>query len=206
MVEELPSLSRDDIQKIALSLQKTSSKLFNLLENLLHWSNSQQGLIIYSPMPLYLSKIVQESMDTLSGIAVNKDIQILNSIPQDYLVNADQNLLQTILRNLISNALKFSNKKGKIEIKAQPTKNKKLIVSIKDYGIGMKKELLEDLFKLDVQTSREGTEGESSTGLGLILCKEFVEKQGGELWVESQENKGSTFYFTLDYFSSALDS
>jgi len=201
MVEELPSLSRDDIQKIAISLQNSSNKLFNLLENLLHWANSQQGLITYTPMPLYISKIVNESILTLSDFSKSKEIKILNTIPEEYLVNADQNLLQTILRNLISNAIKFTSKKGNIELSATPTTDKKLILSVKDSGIGMKKEMLENLFKLDVQTSREGTDGESSTGLGLILCKEFVQKQGGEIWVESQENKGTTFYFTLEYFS-----
>jgi signal transduction histidine kinase len=108
-------------------------------------------------------------------------------------------MLQTVLRNLISNALKFTPKGGKINVSAKTSDKKSVEISIQDTGIGMSKFLVTNLFRLDVQTTREGTEGEPSTGLGMLLCKEFVEKHSGRLWVESEEGNGSTFYFTLPY-------
>jgi signal transduction histidine kinase len=106
-------------------------------------------------------------------------------------------MLQTIIRNLVSNAIKFTEHDGKIIISAKPAAGKNLEVSVTDSGVGMSREIIENLFKLHVDTSRPGTIGEPSTGLGLQLCKEFVEKHGGKIWVESEEFKGSTFYFTL---------
>jgi len=112
-------------------------------------------------------------------------------------VVADQNMFRPIIRNLVSNAVKFTSKAGIITIAAKPNSDKSVEISIKDTGIGINREMIDNLFKLDVNTSRRGTEDEPSTGLGLILCKEFVEKPGGKLWIESEEGKCSTFYFTV---------
>jgi signal transduction histidine kinase len=106
-------------------------------------------------------------------------------------------MLQAIIRNLVSNATKFTPKGGQITISARSDLYHLVEISINDNGIGMSSSIVDGLFRLDVNTSRKGTEGEASTGLGLIICKEFVEKNGGNLWVESQMGKGSTFYFTI---------
>ena len=106
-------------------------------------------------------------------------------------------MLQSVIRNLFSNAVKYTQEGGQISISGKIDDNKSIEISIKDSGIGMSKDVVSNLFRLDVQTGRKGTEGEASTGLGLLLCKEFIEKHNGNLWVESEEGKGSTFYFTI---------
>ena len=132
--------------------------------------------------------------------AKSKGIEIACNVPVEIEVFADNHILQTVIRNLVSNAVKFTPKGGKISVSAEATSDKGVQISIKDTGIGMSPKMVDNLFRLDVQTNRKGTEGEPSTGLGLMLCKEFVEKHGGKIWVESEEGNGSTFYFTLPYY------
>jgi CheY-like chemotaxis protein/anti-sigma regulatory factor (Ser/Thr protein kinase) len=126
-----------------------------------------------------------------------KEIHLTVEISASHEVYADVNMLQSVVRNLISNALKYTPKGGQVTVSAHYTDNNRTIVVVKDTGIGMNNTLKYNLFRLASNTSRPGTEGEQSTGLGLILCKEFIEKHNGEIWVESEEGKGSSFYFTL---------
>jgi signal transduction histidine kinase len=151
-----------------------------------------------------LSFIVKQILEVQSVVAKAKAIQFINNIPEEAMVTADVPMLNTLLRNLISNALKFTQRGGKIEIGIvnEPSEVLKLsgdctVIYIKDNGIGMDEEIRTHLFKMDSKVSRPGTENEPSTGLGLLLCKEFVEKHGGKIWVESEVGKGSTFYFSL---------
>ncbi len=130
-----------------------------------------------------------------------RTIEIAVEIAGEQKIFADINMLQTVIRNLVSNAVKFTPKGGKITVSAKTTGDKNIEISINDTGIGMNQTTIGNLFRLDVQTSRKGTQGEPSAGLGLILCKEFVEKHGGKIWVESTEGAGSTFYFTIPYHS-----
>jgi signal transduction histidine kinase len=199
MVEELPTLTLDEMQKIAVSMRNSASNLYHLLENLLHWSRIQQGLIHFNPEVVQLLTIVDESMEMALEPAKNKGIEIAYNIPDDIKVFADSNMLQTVIRNLVSNAVKFTPKGGKIRLSAKASGNKSVVISIKDSGIGMSSAMVENLFRLNVQTNGIGTEGEPSTSLVLIICKEFIEKHGGKLWVESEEGKGGTFYFTLKH-------
>lgn len=129
--------------------------------------------------------------------ANKKEIQIQYDIPDDLLVDADENMLKLIVRNLGYNAVKFTFRNGTITLKAKPVNSHSVEISVKDSGIGIGSEGIGNLFSLNKRTSRTGTEGELSTGLGLILCKEFVEKNGGKIWVESEVGKGSTFQFTI---------
>jgi PAS domain S-box-containing protein len=203
MTEELPTMTLSQLQKIAESLRNSASNLFGLLENLLQWSRIQQGLIPFTPEKIPLIALVEESLETTMELAKNKNITIINEISDTIEVFVDVNMLQTVIRNLVSNAVKFTPKGGIINIEAKSKENKKIQISIKDNGIGMSNKILENLFKLDKQTSRKGTEGEPSTGLGLILCVDFIEKHGGKIWAESNTDgisgeKGSTFYFTVD--------
>ena len=197
MAEELPSLTMKEVQKIAVMMRESATNLYNLLTNLLDWSRIQRGAIFFKPEVIQLSKVVRGSIELIHELAKSKKIEIITDIPDGLVVFADKNMLQTILRNLISNALKFTPKGGKINVSAKTSNNKSVEISIQDTGIGMNNFLVTNLFRLDVQTTREGTDGEPSTGLGMLLCKEFVEKHGGKLWVESKEGNGSTFYFTL---------
>jgi len=197
MVEELPTLTLPEIQSYAVSLRDSATRLFRLLENLLNWARMQQGLIPFYPEKIHLLSKVAESLTFMQESAKIKRIEITNDIPSKLFVFTDNNTLQTVIRNLISNAIKFTPKDGKVNISAHETGNGTIEISIKDSGIGMNKELIEDLFRLDTRTTRNGTEGEPSTGLGLLLCKEFIEKHNGKLWVESKEGEGSTFYFSV---------
>lgn len=197
MAEKLPKLTLEEIQFMVVSMRNSATNIYRLLENLLQWSKLQQGAISFKPEKIQLYSNAQESSALILDSACKKNIQISNEIPVEMGIFADKNLLQTIIRNLVSNAVKFTNIGGEITISATINKNNAIEISIKDTGIGMSPELVNNLFRIDFQMNRSGTEGEPSTGLGLILCKEFVEKHGGKIWVESQEGKGSTFSFSL---------
>ena len=199
MAEELPSLTRDEIQEFVLRMRNSATNLYRLLENLLEWARMQQGLIPFEPEVVELLLIVDECIAIVLETIKSKGIEIAYDIPYDIKVFADSNILQSVIRNLISNAVKFTPKGGKISLSAKTYTDKCVEIAIKDSGIGMSRAMVDHLFRLDVQTNREGTEGEPSTGLGLLLCKEFIEKHGGKIWVESKEGKGSIFYFTIPY-------
>jgi len=197
MTEESVPFTPDQKKDMTLALSRSARNIFNLLENLLEWSRMQQGLIPFKPQLVTLLTIVDESLSIVIDSAKNKEIDIAKHFQEDLVVFADRKMLQTIIRNLVSNAVKFTPKGGKINITAKATKEDGVQISIIDSGIGMNLTLIDNLFRLDVQTNRKGTDGEASTGLGLLLCKEFVEKHGGKFWAESEEGKGSTFNFTL---------
>ena len=197
LVEELPTLAPEEIQMIAVSMQNSATTLYRLLENLLEWAKMQQGLITFKPEILPLKPLIDHCLAIKQLKAQSKEIEIINHIPDEIEVYADSNMLQTIIRNLVSNSVKFTNKGGEIIVSAKTKKDNIVEINIKDNGIGMSREMIEGLFHLEVNTSRKGTEGETSTGLGLIICKDFVEKHGGKLRVKSEEGKGSTFYFTI---------
>lgn len=204
MAEELSSLTRDEIQEIAVSMQNSATNLFRLLENLLKWARMQQGLIPFKKEFVDLLPIVNDSVEMLKESAKNKKIELTVNFPDNLKVFVDVDMLQTVIRNLVSNALKFTPRGGKISISAKTSERKGVEISVTDSGIGMNWAMVDNLFKLDVKTNRNGTEDEPSTGLGLLLCKEFIEKHGGKLWVESQEGKGSVFYFTIPYIDGLI--
>jgi PAS domain S-box-containing protein len=197
MAEELSSLTMPEIQNISNMMRTSATNLFRLLENLLEWSRIKQGLIPFTPELVQLYPIAYESIGMILEPAKIKGIEINVDIPNDIEVYADNNILQTIIRNLVSNAVKFTDKGGNITLSAKKSDGHSVEVSVKDTGIGMDSKILGNLFNIDIKTNRKGTEGEPSTGLGLILCKDFVEKHGGKLWAVSEEGKGSTFYFTI---------
>jgi PAS domain S-box-containing protein len=197
MTKELPSLTMVEIQEFAEIMKRSATNLFRLLENLLEWARVKQGLIPFEQKLVDLLPIVDESIEVAHESAKTKGIKIDYIVPDKLKVFADTNILQTIIRNLVSNAVKFTSKGGKISVSAKAIDNESVEISVKDTGMGMSREMIDNLFRLDVQTNRKGTENEPSSGLGLMLCKEFVEKQGGRIWVESEEGRGSTFYFTI---------
>jgi signal transduction histidine kinase len=157
----------------------------------------QQGGIIFNPESTRLLSIINESKHPLMDSADKKGVEIKYEIPSNLEVFADEYMLASTIRNLASNAVKFTRKGGKVTIAAKPGPGHSVEISVRDTGIGMSPQMVADLFRLDVISNRKGTDNEPSSGLGLLLCKEFIEKHGGRIWVESEEGKGSTFYFTL---------
>jgi signal transduction histidine kinase len=186
----------EDFEEIIDGIFQTAKSGYNLLDNLLEWARSQTDELEYKPALIDMNDIVSLNTTFFRESAKAKKIEICNFIPSDLKIFADYNMVNFVVRNIINNAIKFSFLDGKIEIKASKTDGL-YIFSIQDYGIGMNKETADKLFKIESTNPKPGTANEMGTGLGLIICKEFVEKNGGEIWVESQERKGSCFYFKL---------
>lgn len=181
-----------------LEMQKELSKeTIQLLENLLIWARSNTNRIEYEPELLDLNILIRESIEGANVQAMNKNISILDSSVAPCQVFADENMIRLIFRNLLTNAIKFTPHGGNISILANSGTNHEVIVSIKDTGIGIPSDMLKNLFKIEMSSKRYGTDGEASNGLGLLLCKEFVEKHKGKIWVESEEDKGSVFSFSI---------
>lgn len=191
--EELNEQERKDFLSI---MQKSAGNLNNLLNNLLEWSQIQQGVMDFQIQSIDLTSIIKNAEEFYRINAVNKSITIFNHINKEAFINADAHMISTIFRNLINNAIKFTEKEGQIDIDMRIEEDFYLFV-VKDNGCGMDQNLMSNLFKIDIKTTTLGTQGEKGTGLGLLLCQEFVEKHGGKIWVESEVGKGSTFYFTI---------
>jgi len=177
-------------------IQKTANATYELLENLLAWANSQRNEIIFNPEIINLSKIINNIVLLFAESLSSKKITIKNNISESLSVYADKNMLMTVLRNLISNAIKFTYFEKNIYIDFEQNETENLII-IKDEGVGIKEENLSKLFKLTENVSTYGTANEKGSGLGLMLCKNFIDKHNGKIWVESVVNKGSEFKFTL---------
>ena len=199
LADEFSIFSQEEQMEIMTDLSRSARNIYNLLENLLEWSQMQKGQTSFNPRRLNLSNIIMDCITALSGSSRKKGIDINTDFQDNCELFADKYMLQTIIRNMVANAIKFTPKGGKVLISVSAEINKLVTVSVEDSGIGMTSEMVNNLFLIDVNTKRTGTEGEPSTGLGLLLCKEFVEKQGGKIWVESELEKGSTFYFTIPF-------
>jgi signal transduction histidine kinase len=196
MKESIDEFSKEEIAEYSNALFKSINKVFNLLENLLQWSRVQRDLVPYNPFKYNLLEFTTRSVEPLTDNARQKKISLEINIDSGLEVWVDENMTDAIFRNITSNAIKFTPENGTIIINAKP-EDDLIKISIKDSGIGMPENIRNNLFDITVNTGRPGTNGESSSGLGLIICKEFVEKQGGEINIESEEGKGSTFVFTL---------
>jgi signal transduction histidine kinase len=195
----LKNIQKYDIQKTMnlLSTIKTTSKQgFELLENLLIWAGSQTGRIAFRPELIDLKACILQNISNIKSQALEKSIKITVSDFEPCMMFGDKNMINTILRNLMSNAIKFTYICGQIHVNLI-NHGDHYEISLKDSGIGISKENINKLFQLDSKFRANGTSDEKGTGLGLILCKEFVEKHGGKIWVESEINKGSEFKFTL---------
>jgi PAS domain S-box-containing protein len=197
MEKELHLMTLGEIQTIAHNMKESATRIYNLLSNLLEWTRMQRGMIVVTPQHFLLNDVTQQCTEALMEIALAKSIEFENKVPDDFEVYADPNMLQITIHNLLTNALKFTPKQGKVSIRVNQLNADEVEISISDTGIGMSKEMAENLFRIDVNSNRPGTNGEPSTGLGLLLCKEFIEKHRGKIWVTSEEGKGSTFRFTL---------
>jgi signal transduction histidine kinase len=188
-----------DLRKIEESvdfINTSAVQTLRLLENLLEWANSQRGKISFLPESIKLSGLLREEISIVYDMAKGKNIELKSYIPDTLTIVADKNMIRTIFRNLLTNAVKFTHKNGKVEVNAIISNNQ-LEISVSDNGIGMTNETAAKLFRIDANLSTRGTENEKGTGLGLFLCKEFIEKHYGKIWVESEIGKGSTFKFII---------
>ena len=180
----------------AVMINTSAVQTFKLLENLLEWANSQRGKLEFLPIPLNLKELVKDELLMAEEMAIGKNIELKCEVDESLTILADKNMTRTILRNLISNAVKFTRRNGKVNIVARIS-HKFVDISVSDNGIGMSPASISKLFRLDANMSTRGTDNEKGTGLGLFLCKEFVEKHGGKISVVSDAEKGSTFNFTM---------
>ena len=190
------SFSKDDLKCLGSEMNKSGRSLFKLLEDLLDWSQSQMGKITYQPEIFDIATVIKENISLQSTAANQKEIRLLFEDWGAYPVLADKDMLATVIRNLISNALKFTPRGGRVSILVK-NRNDKIHVSFQDTGIGMNEEQINRLFKIDTANRRQGTEKEKGTGLGLLLCYELIAQNKGEIKIESKPDKGSTFTFTL---------
>lgn len=196
LVESVEQDNWQDVKQIVLAMQNAGKTNFRLLDNLLSWARLQSEGIEFQPRPLNLAVVVQETLQLLEPIARQKGINLTHTVAPGTTVYADTHMLSTVLRNLVSNALKFTHPRGEVTISAQAAAGEVELV-VADTGIGIAPAYLPRLFQIDHNYRRAGTQNERGTGLGLILCKELVEKNGGRIWAESEEKQGTRVYFTL---------
>ena len=201
MATDIHEMSSAEIIKYSNSLHESVVNLYSLLENLLEWAQFQKGSLAFMPKALNLSYIFSQSIDSTKLRALQKGITIINEIPETLKIYADEKMINSVLRNLLSNSVKFTRKNGIVVGKAREIEEGMVEISVTDTGVGIPGNTMAKLFKLGEKVGSKGTDNELSTGLGLVLCKEFVEKHGGRIWVESKESNGSTFYFTLHNYS-----
>ncbi|MFI5236881.1 MAG: ATP-binding protein [Ignavibacteriales bacterium] len=190
------SLEETEMRAIVAEAFRTSKTTYALIENLLEWSRIQTGKLTTHREQFNISALVNDIAALYDNKLKNKKIDFNTEIDANLNILADKAMTETILRNLISNAIKFTSRTGTLKVSAE-MKEDLLIMKVEDSGIGIDEKKISNLFRVEVNYSTKGTEQESGTGLGLIICKELVEKQGGKIWVESKKNEGSVFYFTI---------
>ncbi len=196
LVEQIREQDYDGIEEYAEIILQSSQKAMNLLTNLIEWSRTQSGRMDFNPEYIEIGTLINEVLELSNAAALHKSIILLKEQPRHITIFLDKDMISSVIRNLLSNAIKFTNPGGKIVIKAELT-GQELMVSVSDTGIGIDKFYLSKLFKVDENYSIPGTQNEKGTGLGLVLCKEFVEKHKGKIWAESEPGIGSQFIFTI---------
>jgi signal transduction histidine kinase len=204
MLLKIKHLSTADLLDMARSIHKSARSIYDLLENLLTWSRLQRDRLECLPGPVDLNKLAEKTVTLLGDMALNKDIRLNHTIEAGLLAYADEYMIETVIRNLTGNALKFTPVGGQVTLSAHRNglaadrpETGWVEVKVSDTGIGISPASLAKLFRLDVHHTTPGTAQESGTGLGLILCQEMVAKNGGQIWIESEETKGTSVIFTI---------
>lgn len=196
IIEDLEDYKIEELRNMLLVVNDTAVNIYNLLEDILTWSKSQSGSLVYEPNLLNIYETFEDVYELLNPSAVKKLITLEVISPKNLQIMADQNMMRTIIRNLISNAIKFTRPSGKIILSAELETNH-LLIQVKDNGIGMNNITMSKLWNKSTPYTTKGTENEAGTGLGLLLCKEMVELHGGKIWVESELGNGTSFCFTI---------
>ncbi len=194
------NLDVNELESSLANINQSSSQVYELVDNLLNWALSQTGRIEFTPEAIDLNGIINETVKNSAAAAENKKINIITNLEGEFIAYADGNMIRTILRNLLSNAFKFSHAGGGVEICAKRAMEG-IEISVRDEGAGIKSEYMKDLFKIDSNVKTSGTQNEKGSGLGLILCREFVEINGGKISVESEFGRGSRFVFTVPEYN-----
>ena len=201
LAEDHKSYNDEELDTYLNLIKEGTVKTYNLLENLLTWAQSQTDRIKFTPEQINIKELTNNIVSLLTENAKRKEINIISNLENSESILADANMLNTVIRNLISNAIKFTPKGGSITIRSENKigENKKefILISISDTGVGIPSDLRSKLFAISDSISTKGTENETGTGLGLVVCKEFVERHGGKIWLESEMGKGSSFRFTI---------
>ncbi|MCK9211773.1 MAG: PAS domain S-box protein [Ignavibacteriaceae bacterium] len=197
LATEIDDFSKEEIQKFSREMNTSLNNQYKLLENLLEWSRLQTGRMQYAPEKINLLEKVNDVIALLAGNAFKKNIIVANLVLPTAFLWADANMLQSILQNLLANAIKFTRSGGQIQVLARKAEDEMMKIFIKDTGVGISEENLLKIFRTDSTATTTGTENEKGTGLGLLLCKEMIERHGGTISVESDLEKGTTFSFTL---------
>jgi PAS domain S-box-containing protein len=196
LISDYSKFDREKIEKMLVMLAEQSKLTFSLLENLLLWSRSQSGKMEINPSMLNLHGMVKENFSLLRSQSESKNQELIISVPDPCIAFADETMINTVLRNLLSNAVKFTPHGGTIKVSASEINNY-IEISVSDTGVGISEKNLENIFRIGSKISTPGTDKESGTGLGLILCKEFIEKNNGNIMVNSTPGKGSIFSFRI---------
>ncbi|MCX6303606.1 MAG: hybrid sensor histidine kinase/response regulator [Bacteroidetes bacterium] len=196
LIDDYDSFPAWEQKEFIQNIKTTAENTFRLLQNLLEWSQTQTGKIHFEPTQFILTSITSDIVDLVKTSAGNKNIVLTAEISPEIYVFADKNMINTVLRNLLLNAVKFTRSGGRIHLSARKTSNM-VEISVTDNGIGITRENINKLFCIDCNVASRGTEGEEGTGLGLILCKEFIDKNAGEIRIESEVGAGSTFTITI---------
>jgi len=194
--QNIAHLTQDELRQAISNVDHSAQNLFRLLENLLEWTRTQTGRIPIHRRHFLLNNVIRENISYLSSQAGKKQIELRHDLTESLSVYADKNMISTVIRNLLNNAIKFTPRGGMVQIRSVCS-NDETRIEITDTGLGMADAMREKLFRIDTTTSTRGTENEQGTGLGLLLCKDFVEKNGGTIWADSQPGRGSTFSFTI---------
>jgi signal transduction histidine kinase len=196
LTDDFDSFTLAEIHEHLKNLQLVIKNVYSLLEHLLQWASVQTGRVKYQPQKMNLRLIVDETFLFTMIMAQQKNIELLNLVPVDMDIYADSNMIETVIRNLVNNSIKFTPLGGQVRVEA--VANDDMVqVSVADNGVGIEAYKLPNLFRLDNRYTTLGTANEKGTGLGLVLCKEFVEKHSGKIGVKSQLGQGTTFFFTV---------
>ena len=197
LVKNSRSWDTDTLSDYYGELLQSAEVHVELIQHLLNWAKVQSGRIVCRPEKFYLSARLRFDVSQVRGMAEKKGITLTDAIPEDTLVNADSNILATVVRNMLTNAVKFTASGGTVTLSAEPAANGKHVIAVSDTGVGMTKEHISAMFRIDISRSQPGTAGEQGTGLGLIVCKDLLEKHGTTLQVESEKGVGSRFWFVV---------
>ncbi|WP_417941152.1 sensor histidine kinase [Flavobacterium sp. RS13.1] len=196
LAEDIENYTREEIREISEMLYQSNKNSYKLLENLLEWSRVQAGMITFTPKKIVLNELINDNIELNKNAALHKNINLLFESADAIEVHADDNMINTVLRNLLNNAIKFTQKNGKVEIRILKTEEN-VEISVIDDGVGIPDDIKVKLFKINKKVIQRGTENEKGSGLGLLLCSEFINVHKGKIWVESHQGKGSCFKFTI---------